>query len=235
MRRIVFLLRFFRAVPPVPRLMAATFAAVAVAGALLVVLDTPRAAAALTPVLLLQLFAASSGFSVPARRGHYDLLLTLGESRLRIAVAHWLASILPGAAAWLVVALTELLATRGSQALLLASGSVTAFALVSTLPWAMTVALPRFSAAIGWLLILALAAMVLARQRVAGLFGGLAGGESWIETVIALLLYPPMLVGESVAGPQGFIVLPALLVAGGAMAQAFAWIQRIDIPLEAAQ
>jgi hypothetical protein len=235
MRRVLALLRFFQIVTPVPRLMLATFAVVAVAGGILVALRPERAAAALSPVLLLQLFAASSGFSVPARRGHYDLLLTMGESRWRIAAAHWLTSILPGTAGWLTLAITEMVTTRGARASLLASGSVAALALVSTLPWAMTVSLPRFAAAIGWLLLLALVAMSLAAERTIQLFGALAGGQSWVETVVALLLYPPVLVGESIAGPQGLIVVPALLVAAAAMGQAFAWIARSDIPLEAAQ
>ena len=235
MRRAVALLRFFHVVSPVPRLMIATFGVITGAGVMLVVLDPGRAAAALSPVLLLQLFAASSGFSVPARRGHYDLLLTIGESRWRIAAAHWLTSILPGTAAWLVLGVTELLTTRGAQASLLSSGSFTALVLVSTLPWAMTVSLPRFAAAIGWLMVLVLVAMSLAAERTIELFGALAGGDSWVEAVVALLLYPPLLVGESIAGAQGFIVVPALLVAAAAMAKAVVWIVRSDIPLEAAQ
>ena len=235
MRRPLFLLRFFRAVPPVPRLMVATFGAVTIAGALVVVFETTRAGAALTPVLLLQLFAASSGFSVPARRGHYDLLLTNGETRLCVAAAHWLASVLPGVAAWLLLAATELVTTHAAQASLLASGSVAAMILVSTIPWAITVSLPRFAGAIGWLLVLALVAIALARERALELSATLAGGRSWIETILALLLYPPLLVGESFAGPQIFVVLPALLLAGGAMGYAFSWIRRSDIPLEAAQ
>ena len=59
------------------------------------------------PVLLLQLFAAASGFMVPARRGHYDLLLTRGDSRLAIAVVHWAMSILPGVLSWFVLAAIE--------------------------------------------------------------------------------------------------------------------------------
>lgn len=229
------LAHFFRVVPPIPRLMGATFAAITCAAVIVVGIQPGRAAAALTPVLLLQLFAASSGFSVPARRGHYDLLLTIGESRRRIAVAHWLASILPGIVSWLIVAAAELVATRGSAASALASGSITAVLLVSTLPWAMTVSLPRFAGAIGWLLALTIVAMSTSAGRVSQLFGTLAGGRSWIETVLALLLYPPMLVGEAVTGAHGFIVVPALLVAGGSMIHALLWIERHDIPLEAAQ
>src|SRR5262245_49661807 len=76
MRSVLYLLRFFRVAPPLPGLVVWTFGAV-VAGACALVLIAPgRTAGALAPLLVLQMFAASSGFAVPARRGHYDLLLT---------------------------------------------------------------------------------------------------------------------------------------------------------------
>ena len=69
-------------------------------------------------MLLLQLFGNSSGFDVPARRGHYDLLLTHGEARRRIIIGHWAASALPGVASWLVlgvVSCTRLAATNARR------------------------------------------------------------------------------------------------------------------------
>src|SRR5690606_1493220 len=94
-----------------------------------------------------------TGFAMPARRGYYDLLLTRGSGRLGIAVTHWLASILPGLVTWFVVCVTEAIATGGRAGAARASGTVAAFVLVSTLPWAITVRLPRFTGAVGWLLL----------------------------------------------------------------------------------
>jgi hypothetical protein len=232
MARLLYLVQFFRVVPPVPRLMVSAFVATAVAASVMVALDSQQATAALTPLLLLQLFACSSGFLVPARRGHYDLLLTTGESRLRIACVHWAMSMLPGTVCWLAVAAVEVLVTPGSRAATLESGSVAAIVFVSTLPWALTVALPRFAGAIGWLVALAIAAAALPDD---GVFDRLGGGMFWMEAVLALALYPPMLVGHDIAGAHGLLVVPVLLLASGAMAFALVWIERHDIPLEAAQ
>jgi hypothetical protein len=234
MRRILLLLRFFWTVPPIPPLMAATFAAVALAGVAQIVFQPLSAARALVPLLLLQLFAASSGFAVPARRGHYDFILTTGASRAWIAGAHWAMSIVPGLLGWAVLACAELVVTRGTGASIASSGSVAALAVISTLPWAFTVALPRFAAAIGWLLALVLVTVNWSGDGTLRVLEA-AGDRSWMETAITLLLYPPLLLGESVAGPQRAIVLSVLLISIGAMAYAFVWIDRRDIPLETAQ
>jgi hypothetical protein len=80
--------RYFRVVAVVPPLFLAGFVVTVAAAAVTLTRDPSAASEALTPVLLLQLFAASSGFQIPARRGYYDLLLTsesrAGRSRWRI-------------------------------------------------------------------------------------------------------------------------------------------------------
>ena len=235
MRDFLRLLYFFHVVPPVPRLMVTTFGVTALVSALLIVVHPERAAASLMPVLLLQLFAAASGFSVPARRGHYDLLLTTGKSRMCIAAAHWTMSVMPGVAAWIVLVAAELLTTQGTSRTLLTSGSMAAVTVVSTLPWAMTVSLPRFAGAIGWLALLAIAAVSVPAERTLDVSTRLGAGLSWLEAVLAPLLYPPVLVGESLVGPQSFIAVPSLLAAGGAMVRALLWVDQQDVPLEAAQ
>src|SRR5688572_29085208 len=105
MSRLVYLAHFFLVVPPMPLLMLGAFAVVTVAAVVVILIDPTRAAGALTPILLLQLFACASGFDVPARRGHFDLLLTHGVPRRLIVVGHWGASALPGVLSWLVVAM----------------------------------------------------------------------------------------------------------------------------------
>lgn len=225
------LCRFFLVVTPVPRLMHATLAAAGAAGAVAIAIDAGRAPRALTPVLLLQLFAASSGFMVPARRGHFDLVLSIGQGRRRVACAHWLLSVAPGCLAWLVLALTEAIAGDG-PVVLASSGTAAAVLLVSTIPWAVTVALPRFAGAIGWLVVLTVFAMVPSAPAV---FDGIGGGPSWLHAAAGVALYPQLLAGEDIRGAAGLLAAPALIGAVVSLAYAFVWIDRRDIPLEAAQ
>lgn len=235
MPRLRYLVMFFWMVAPVPRLMVLAFAVVTAAGAVSLVSQPEGAARVLMPLLLLQLFAASSGFAVPARRGHFDFVLTMGESRWRIAAAHWVVSILPGVGGWAVMACVEAAATRGSEISLLSSGSVAAVAITSTVPWALAVSLPRFAVAIGWLLALAIVNMTAAGQRMLSQQPAGDVDSSWYETAIAVLLYPPRMAGESIRAPEAFAVVPVLIVAFVVMAAALFSIDRRDIPLEAAQ
>ena len=74
---------------PSPRSIVWTFVVIVAVGVTGYRARPSRSAGAMVPVLLLQLFAASSGFEVPARRGHYDLLLTSGHHRIWMALVHW--------------------------------------------------------------------------------------------------------------------------------------------------
>lgn len=235
MARVVYLVRFFRVVPTVPPLMMAAFIGTTAIASAVAMMYPDRGRSALTPVLMLQLFACSSGFMVPARRGHYDLLLMAGESRFAIAAAHWIMSMLPGIAAWMVVAAAEIVGSAGARRSTIASGTLLAMLLVSTVPWALTVALPRFAGAVGWLVALAVAAAVVEGGLRARVFDMVGGGGSWIEAAAALIVYPPLLVGEHLVGAHGWLAAPALLVSLSAMGYAFSWIEHHDIPLEAAQ
>jgi len=98
---VIYALRYFQVVAVVPPLFLAGFVITIAASAVTLTDDPTAATEALTPVLLLQLFSASSGFQIPARRGYYDLLLTSGTPRWQIAVAHCLASVMPGITSWI--------------------------------------------------------------------------------------------------------------------------------------
>jgi hypothetical protein len=235
MSRWLYMARFFAVVLPMPLLMIAAFGVVTAAVALVVVLDPSRAPGALTPILLLQLFACSSGFDVPARRGHYDLLLTHAGSRRLVVFGHWAASACPGIICWLTLA-AICRAALGADAggLLLRTGSVVAVCLVSTIPWATTLRLPRFSGAIGWLLTVATMTLV-AQGPLSGAPEQIEGWRSFIYMAWSVLLYPPVLVGRSLQGIEALAVVPSLVVAVGSLAAAFWSVQRRDIPLEAAQ
>jgi hypothetical protein len=233
MRTILYLLRFFRVASPLPALVVWTFGVI-VAGACTIIIFVPaRTAGALAPLLVLQMFASSSGFAVPGRRGHYDLLLTRTGGRVSIALAHWVSSIAPGIAAWLIVCSVEAL-TTGRTSIAMASGTCAAVALVSTIPWAATIALPRFSGGIGWLLILTIAAITLSSGDDAWV---LSAGESegFVAGASAFLVYPIAAVGRQLSSRELLTVSPALTLAVVSMAAACRWVRRATFPLEAAQ
>jgi hypothetical protein len=230
---ILFLVRFFHVVSPLSGLVVWTFGALVSAAACLVIVAPERTAGALAPLLLLQMFAASSGFALPARRGHYDVLLTGTGRRTSIALAHWLTSIAPGIASWLIVASVESL-TSGSAAAALASGTCVAMLLVSTIPWAITIALPRFSGGIGWLLVLTIARVTFSSERSAWL--NVHGAqERPMSAAWSVLVYPISAVGRHLSSDDALIVLPALGLATMTMVGACVWVQRESFPLEAAQ
>jgi hypothetical protein len=221
-------LRFFYVVTPLPPLMPVAFLVGLSVGSAVMLIDPARAARVVMPVLLLQLFAASSGFAGPARRGHYDTLLTRGDHRVSIAVAHWAMSIAPGVASWLTLGLAELVSRRAFPETTYASGTVAATVVVSTLPWALTVALPRFSGAIGWLAALLMALSIWPLDQV-------AVDTASMAACLAVLVHPGLLVGRRLEGAWLLVVAPALTLAAVAMVLACLWIVRADFALEAAQ
>lgn len=233
MRSVLYLVRFFRVVSPLSGLVVWTFGVLVAAAACIVIVTPERTAGALAPLLLLQMFAASSGFALPARRGHYDVLLTRTGRRTSIALAHWVTSIAPGIASWLIVASIESL-TSGRASAALASGTCVAVLLVSTIPWAITVALPRFSGGIGWLLVLTIAGVTFSPEG----SGWLNVHESPAHSMAAAwayLLYPMAVVGRHLSGDDALIVVSAFGLALITMVGACVWVQRESFPLEAAQ
>jgi hypothetical protein len=216
-------------------MMSATFVVLVVIGAAAIVRDPGAATRALSPVLLLQLFAASSGFAMPARRGHYDLLLTRGGSRLWLALAHWAASVAPGVASWILLAAAEQLASQGANLALLSSGTCAAVLLVSTLPWALTVRLPRFAGAIAWLLVLATVSSTAAAGTLEGWTIASSGIPMLARPAWVFLIYPLAAVGQDLSHAQLVAISPALVMAICGMVLACRWIDRADVPLEAAQ
>jgi hypothetical protein len=201
--------RFFLVVPVVSHAMLWGFLAIVAGGCVAIAVDVRFAAAAMTPLLLLQLFAAASGFIVPARRGHYDLLLTSGAGRVSIGAAHWFMSVFPGVLAWLALAVTERAA--GGEALQ-TPGTLFAIAFVSTSPWSLTMPLRRMSGAVLWLLVF---------------FTGSAGSTS--------TLFPWVVVGTHPTGAGAVALAGMLTIAVGSVIAAIVLIGGMDVPLEASQ
>lgn len=231
----LYMFRFFAVVPPMPLLMIGAFGVVTAVVMVMVAFDPSRAPQALTPVLLLQLFACSSGFDMPARRGHYDLLLTHAGSRRLVLLGHWVASACPGVICWLALAATCLVAVGRDAGGLFTTGSIAAVCLVSTIPWAATLRLPRFSGAIGWLLVVAVLSLVAPEAFSLRAETSTADWKSWLQTAWAMLVYPPVLVGRSLQGTDALAALPGQIVAISALTIGLWSAQWRDIPLEAAQ
>jgi hypothetical protein len=106
---------------------------------------------ALLTLLLIQMLSVSTGFDSHASRGYYDPPLALC-SRGRVAAAHFLASALPGFAAWLAIGVVQAVAGEGWAPAFQPAG-IAALALVSTLPWAVSVRFGPMSGGVGWLVL----------------------------------------------------------------------------------
>jgi hypothetical protein len=206
----VYAVRYFQVVPVVPPLFSAAFAIAVGAAALRLMGDASAAVDALTPVLLLQLFVASSGFKFAARRGYYDLLLTSGTPRWQIALAHCFVSIAPGIVSWMCVAALEAAATGGRRCLCFAPGTCAAFVSASLLAWSMAVFSSRTATTVLWLLIMTIPA-------------------------IARAVSPLQLLGTPWAPPTRVVVGTSCATAILGFVVGVAYIVRGATPLEAAQ
>jgi len=214
------LIRFFRVVPPVPSMMVATFTALTAVAMVAITIDPGFTRGMLDAVLVLHVFAVSSGFGAYARRGYYDLLLTRGERRAVVALVHWIISATPGVASWGAVAATEVAASAGRTVVGFAPGTIVALVVVSAVGWATTVGLPRFAGAIGWVVVVALG--VALRPAIA------------VPAAVIDLVCPLNMVGQR-SGPEFVAGLPSLLVAAASVVIALVGLERSDIPLVAAQ
>ena len=223
--------RFYRVVPPVSPLMRVSFVAITAASIAAVLLGLRSGSSAAVPILVLQLFAASAGFASAARRGHYDVLLTGGVGRLGTAIVHWAMSVAPGVASCLALSATEVIVAADSGTVSL-SGTLTALFVVSTVPWAMTVGLPRFSGAIGWMLMFVMV-LTLGPPADGSPVGALdaTSGPTW-GAALSAIIFPIGMAGRDLTAHVATLI-PALVLSCVSMAGALVWIHVTDIPLEA--
>ena len=225
-------LRFFRVVGLLHPMMVLAFGvALAVATATLFVTGV-YAASSFPPLFLLQALASSTGFLAPARRGHYDLLLTGGHHRIWIGIVHWAVSIAPGVVGWLALAAGEW-AISGRTAISLAPGTVAGMFLISTLPWAATVVLPRLGGGLTWLTVVVLVMSVISQSGRDPLVMAESSGP--IGRTAAVLICPWFLVGRGLTGSDVIAEAAAIAIGAVSVAGGLYWIQRADIPLETAQ
>jgi hypothetical protein len=217
MADLLYVMRYFQVVPPIPRLLLGSFVVLTVACCVLTALTDDADGASMVPIVVLQAFSTSTGFAVSARRGYFDLLIARGLSRVRIAIAQWLVALVPGLCSWAILASVRSV-SHGGHNPLLQSGTGLAFFMASTIQWAANVGLPRFSGAIGWLLLVSLMS---------------AGGVIWPDSVQEVI-FPIAIVGGTVGTRAGVLVVALLLSVVG-LALALVWVHRTDIRLEAAQ
>jgi hypothetical protein len=227
-------LRFFAIAPLHSPYMLLALGVVLASGIVMLIVDPTRGADALAPLALLQMLAASTGFAVAARRGHFDLLFTAGPGRVNVALVHLGLSMLPGIIVWATLGMAEMLVGGTLRPLAFASGSVVSVWVISALAWALTVPMPRLSGGIAWLL--GIAMWIVGWSGGAPLIGaGDEGGADALTRAVIIALCPFVLVGKRLSASDLVVALPAVVLAAVLAAGAVRWIARMDIPLESAQ
>jgi len=182
-------------------------------------------------LLLGQSFSAATGFTVRARRGHFDQVLAAPACRMMVGLAHALVSITIGVLTWSLVAAIEALASRGHVPLGLTLPAISALLYMSAVSWASALPFARYSSGVVWLIlaiVLAGAGKLLAlRQAYAA--AAEPGGDVWKATGAALV-FPPLMVTE----PSAPIAICAWLVLGVAtvvVGIGVVAIESFDVPL----
>ena len=177
------------------------------------------------PIMLLQMFAASSGFRQAADDGCFDVLLTSGPSRFRIVMLHVLASVGPGVTCWLAVGLLER-GWHGDVAVGFGAGPVVGLLLVSALSWAISALTARLAGGLVWLM--ALVAVAVSPDGIVWLgtaFTESPVGVAGVARQVAVFLVCPFLflvpqAATSAADPR---LLVAVSLLGVGAASGTAW------------
>jgi hypothetical protein len=223
--------RYFNVVTPVPRYLRLAFVAALVLGLAMLWLDPMEVDSALGSILLLQMCAASAGYTTAARRGWFDPLLVSGRDRRAIALANLAAAAWPGAAAWLLLASFEAILTHGHWPAALALHRVAALALATSIAWAGGLGLPRTAAAMLWLaLLLALASTRMFLPRLVSLqsppHGPIEIGSAALACTVC-----PFLLADAAAVRDVAVVSCVIAVSIACAAAGTIWIASRDWPL----
>jgi hypothetical protein len=102
-------------------------------------------------LLFAQMFLASSGFLVRARRGHFDPLLAGAASRTRPVVWHWIVSVAPGVVGWTCLAAAGYFHESPMAVSALIGARAAALFIVSAMAWSAGFALTRGAAGVVWI------------------------------------------------------------------------------------
>lgn len=161
-------------------------------------------------VLFVQMFLASTGFLVRARRGYFDPLLLASGHRTRALVWHWLVSIAPGVAGWICLGgAGYVLGSPAAGSAFVGERAVALF-IVSALAWTAGFALTRGAAGVVWMA--GLLGVVVQRVDLLGP-SAFAAGDSVLRHAAILMFCPFLLVGNRLVVGAAPIWAAALLSA----------------------
>lgn len=163
-------------------------------------------------LLIVQMFLASTGFLVRARRGHFDPLLVGGGDRTGVLVWHWIVSVAPGVAGWWLLTGTGYVLGSPAAHSALMGGRAVALFIVSALAWAAGFTLARGAAGVLWMA--ALLGLLLSRADLLSPDSALSASSGTVlRHAATLVLCPFLLIGNRLVVAPGAICAAALLSA----------------------
>jgi hypothetical protein len=223
--------RFFVIVCLHPAHHLAVLAAVVFIGLWTIAMSAGELDSALGMLLFVQMFLASSGFLVRARRGHFDLILacTSSSGRARVLASHWLASVLPGFLGWTLVCVTAWSLGGGAWSFASIGSRFAALLIVSALAWTAGLALPRGAGGALWAAGL-VAALLYRVDFVALTMSSSTPITLFAAHTAAIVLCPFLLLGTHAPIPPGAIAAGAC-TAGLLLLSVWRFADRLDFYL----
>lgn len=208
----------------------AAFAAIVAMGLFLEITSGGASGFATVMILIVQMFAVSTGFSSPASRGFYDPVLTRAGLGVRTVAAHFSVAALPGCLAWAVLASIEAIRAASLQVPALQTSALIGLMLVSAVAWASNLPFMPFAAAGVWLLV---SIGIFVSGRFFASLAPLARNPSWSaehpgRALLVTMLLPFMTPGLSL--PRTTLAALAA-IAFAAFAAGVFFVRRRDFPL----
>jgi hypothetical protein len=179
--------------------------------------------------LMVQMFAAATGYRERVLSGHFDPILVTGSPRAAVAASHWLVSIAPGALVWIVLG-TLLLPTALSTPFT-ASGMI-AFLYVSSIAWALALPLTRYATGVLWIILFVILSGGSQLQTLHGVF--LTDSAAWRDLLAqtgASLVCPMFLLEHTDAARPTTLLLVTMATAATLAAGGW-FVATLDAPLK---
>jgi hypothetical protein len=187
-------LRYFVMIRLHPSYAVVLLGAIVAMGIVTAALNPDELDSGLGMLLFVQVFLASAGFAVRARRGEFDALVTAAGSRSRVAAAHWLVAIGPGVAGWLVLAGVGAFIGSGSSSSALFGDRMAALFIVSAVAWAAGFHLPRGAAGVVWIAVL-VALLATKVELIASAWHAWPSPVALLLHAVVLTICPFLLIG----------------------------------------
>lgn len=227
------IVRFFRAVDPMPSWLAVLTAAVGLYAAGIAVSNPGGVDEALAMLLLWQMLCASTGFVRHASAGHFDPALVRWP-RTAVAAGHAMHSMWIVIVLWLAIAALE--AVRSQRLpLALEPGRLAALIFVSATAWGISLPSARLITGSLWLtLIVASATTRLGAEQYAAMLARPDGSAAQLLHAAAIALVCPFLLLGDHIPPRAGTASVLIAATFAALAAGVFYIHRRDYPLEAA-